>query len=102
MNNAQQAVDRRRSRRGSTRMFARFQFDEQERTGEVVNLSTYGAKVRVGETWEIGTEIRMTTKSFGHSCGKVIWSADGVMGVNFSEECLILTPLIGGWCSFSD
>ncbi len=101
MTSALQAGDRRRSPRGSTRMLAQLQSDERESTGEIVNLSRDGAKVRVNETWEIGTEIRMTIEPFGHCGGKVIWSTDGAVGVKFTEEFLMLTLVIGGWCSFS-
>ena len=100
MTSALQAGDRRRSRRGSTRMLAQLQSDEQESTGEIVNLSRDGAKVRVNETWEIGTEISMAIEPFGRCSGKVIWSTDGVVGVKFTEEYLMLTLLIGGWFSF--
>ncbi len=101
MTSTLQASDRRRSPRGSTRILAQLQSDEQDSTGEIVNLSRDGAKVRVNETWEIGTEIRMTIEPFGHCSGKVIWSTDGAVGVKFTEECLMLMLVIGGWCSFS-
>ncbi len=101
MTSALQTDDRRRSPRGSTRMLAQLQSDERESTGEIVNLSRDGAKVRVNETWEIGTEIRITIEPFGHCSGKVIWSTDGAAGVKFSEEFLMLTLVISGWCSFS-
>ncbi len=81
-------------------MLVQLQSDERESTGEIVNLSRHGAKIRVNETWEIGTEIRMTIELIGHCNGKVIWSTDGVVGVKFTEEYLMLTLLIGGWCSF--
>ncbi len=101
MTSTLQASDRRRSPRGSRRILAQLQSDEQDSTGEIVNLSRDGAKVRVNETWEIGTEIRMTIEPFGHCGGKVIWSTDGAVGVKFTEECLMLMLVIGGWCSFS-
>ena len=101
MTSALQTDDRRRSPRGSTKMLAQLQSDERESTGEIVNLSMDGAKVRVNETWEIGTEIRITIEPFGHCSGKVIWSTDGAVGVKFTEEFLMLMLVIGGWCSFS-
>ncbi len=99
MTSAIQASDRRRSRRDSTRLLAQLQSDKRESTGEIVDLSRDGAKVRVNEIWEIGTKIRMTIELSGHCSGKVIWCTDGAVGVKFTEECLMLTLLIGGWGS---
>ena len=101
MTSALQAGEKRRSQRGSTRLLAQLQSDEREGTGEIVDLSRDGAKVRVNEVWAIDTEVRMTIELFGRCSAKVIWSTDGVVGIRFTEEFLMLTLFIGGWYSFS-
>ena len=101
MTSALQAGEKRRSQRGPTRLLAQLQSDEREGTGEIVDLSRDGAKVRVNEVWAIDTEVRMTIELFGRCSGKVIWSTDGVVGIRFTEEFLMLTLFIGGWYSFS-
>ena len=99
MTSAPQHGEQRQSQRESTRLLAQLKSDEREDTGEIVDLSRVGAKVRVNETWEIGTKVRLTIEQFGLCTGNVIWSRDGFVGIKFTDECLMLTLFLGGWYS---
>lgn len=67
--------------------------------GEVVDLSRDGAKFRSNGDWSVGKEVRVTMEMFGSCRGHVVWSQDGAIGIRFAEEFIMLTLLVGGWCS---
>ena len=67
---------------------------------EVVDLSRDGAKIRSERAWEVGEEVRLTMELFGTCRGSVVWCDSGTVGIEFAEEFVMLTLLIGGWCSF--
>ena len=98
---APQRVDQRKTQRESTSLQAHIQADGRDIACEIVDLSPSGAKLRVDEPWEVGTRIQLAMELFGLCSGVVIWNKDGLVGLKFSNESLMLSLFVGGWCSLS-
>jgi hypothetical protein len=78
--------DRRKHYRREVRWWGQIEVGTDRFACTVLELSRSGARVRVGER-EIAMEpVKLEMPPFGDFRGKVVWSSDGVVGIEFAAE----------------
>lgn len=78
--------DRRKHYRREVRWWAQIEVGTDRYACTVSELSRSGARVRVAERAIAMEPVKLAMPPFGDFQGKVVWSSDGVAGIQFAAE----------------
>jgi hypothetical protein len=78
--------DRRKHHRHEVRWWAEIEVGTDRFACSVSDLSQTGAKVRVAQPVFTREPVRLGIPPFGGFEGEVVWSSDGVIGIQFAAE----------------
>jgi hypothetical protein len=78
--------DRRENHRHEVRWWAQMEVGTDRFACSVFDLSQSGAKVRVAQPVIVKESVRLGMPPFGGFEGEVVWTNDGVIGVQFAAE----------------
>lgn len=96
MNTSIQQTERRKIDRKAVKLRAMISAGDQHVEGEVLNLSKKGAQVRLPKPWVGDNDIEIEIENFGCCSGRLAWTEGNVLGINFTEELLLLACFLGG------
>lgn len=98
MPTATTADNRRQTSRAETNLAVTIRVGERRYQGEIVDLSKRGAKVRTDAALQEGDAVNLSIQLLGRYEGTVAWRDEGLLGIKFADECLLLVLISGGWC----
>ncbi len=85
--------EKRASERKATNYSSSILFDGKAVGGQVIDISTGGAKVSVENDIEPNTPVVLSIIRFGDYTGEIVWFRETAVGIRFTEDPAVTSDL---------